>query len=317
MSFIKVDNLTVKFPLKKQEYLTAVNSVSFGIEKGEIFALVGESGSGKTTTGKAILNLVKVSSGHVYLENEEITGKESKSIRKRMQIIFQDPYSTLNPHKTIRRILEEPLKLHKIAYGDQLQTKLKDMLCQVGLCEDILDKYPHEFSGGQLQRICIARALLLNPEFLVCDESIASLDVSIQAQIINLLKELQKEYCLTMLFISHNMSVLRYICNSIGVMYLGCLVEKSEGEELFNNPLHPYTRALLSVVPSPDPHFEDSRSKTILKGEIPSPINPPKGCPFSTRCSFAIEKCYEEKPLLKEVRQGHFCACHIVGGEEE
>ena len=323
MNIIEVKDLSVYFPLTKRlfkpaEYVKAVDGISFDIKKNTIYGLAGESGSGKTTAGKAIINLIPLSGGKVIFNEKEIDKESanSKTFRKDMQIIFQDPIGSLNPHKRIRSILEGPLNLHKL-YQDPVERKLRieSVLKSVCMETDILDRYPHKFSGGQLQRICIARAILLEPKLLVCDESIASLDVSIQAQIINMLKDVQEKYNLTILFISHNISVLQYLCDDLGVMYLGHLVESASAEELFDNPLHPYTKALLSVVPTPDPHFESTREKTILEGEIPSPINPPIGCPFNTRCPVVIDICKEMKPTYKEVKKGHFVACHLVAGE--
>ena len=311
---IRVEKLSVYFPLRNglfgKSYLKAVDNVSFSIPRETIFGLCGESGSGKTTTGKAVLDLVKRTSGSVYLDGE-LVGSRTRELRKRMQIIFQDPAGSLNPSKTIRQLLAEPLRLHKIVSSRaEAEERIIRMLDKVGMSADVLNRYPHEFSGGQLQRICICRALLVEPEFLVCDESIASLDVSIQAQIINLLRSLKDEFHLTILFISHNLAVLSYLCDSIGVMYLGNLVEAASAEEISSRPLHPYTEALLSVVPVPDPETERERKKTVLEGEIPSPVNPPPGCPFVTRCSFRTERCMKEKPEYREISSGHFIACH-------
>ena len=311
--FIKAENLSVYFPMRKglheKQYLKAVDNVSFSISKETVFGLCGESGSGKTTTGKAILDLVKKTNGQVYLDGEPVC-KTTKDIRKRMQIIFQDPAGSLNPSKTILQLLMEPLRLHGLVSSkDEAMKRIVFMLGKVGLSDDILCRYPHEFSGGQLQRICICRALLVEPEFLVCDESIASLDVSIQAQIINLLKVLKKEFHLTILFISHNLAVLSYLCDEIGVMYLGNLVERASVAELLSNPLHPYTKALLSVVPIPDPDIERARTKIVLQGEIPNPVHPPLGCPFSTRCKTATDRCQKEKPAYQEIFPQHYVAC--------
>lgn len=324
MNIIEVKDLSVYFPLKKNlfkptEYVKAVDDISFSIKENSIYGLAGESGSGKTTTGKAIISLIPLTSGKIIFNGKEIDKAYagSKAIRKDMQIIFQDPIGSLNPQKNILSILEEPLHIHNL-YTNPIERKrrIESVLESVSLDPDILDRYPHEFSGGQLQRICIARAILLEPKLLVCDESIASLDVSIQAQIINLLKDLQKKFNLTILFISHNISVLQYLCDDLGVMYLGQLVETAPSLELFKNPMHPYTKALLSVVPTPDPRFEATRDKEILKGEIPSPINPPVGCPFNTRCPVAIDVCMEIRPKTKEVEKGHFVACHLVGEQK-
>lgn len=320
---IEVKNLSVTFPMKKEfgkkrSAVQAVSDVSFNIRRNTIFGLAGESGSGKTTTGKALLGFSPVRGGTISFNGKRIDGSrpDMKSLRKELQIIFQDPMSSLNPHKRIGQSLEDPLRIHHM-YQDKTERdqRIISVLTSVGLKPSVLDRYPHEFSGGQLQRICIARAILLEPSFLVCDESIASLDVSIQAQIINLFKELHARYNLTLLFISHNISVLRYLCDDLGVMYLGTLVELSDTRTLFENPLHPYTRALLDVVPIPDPRTEAHRQHHILQGEIPSPINPPVGCPFCTRCPFVDEHCRQSRPLLVEQEPGHFVACHKCRGK--
>ncbi len=320
-AIIEIEDLSVLFPMKKEfckprSYVRAVNEVSLSIRRNSIFGLAGESGSGKTTTGKAVLGLAPVTKGIVRFNGQRIDDckTDMKTLRKELQIIFQDPMSSLNPHKRIGASLEEPLNIHRL-YPDRIQRteRIESVLADVGLKPSILDRYPHEFSGGQLQRICIARAILLEPSFLICDESIASLDVSIQAQIINLFKKLKEEYNLSLLFISHNISVLRYLCDDLGVMYLGSLVEIADTETLFDKPLHPYTQALLSVVPLPDPRYEATREHHVLQGEIPSPINPPPGCPFSTRCPLSTVICRQECPELRELEPGHSVACHRAG----
>lgn len=312
---LRVEDLSVHFPVRRNPFgkprvLKAVDHVSFSIERNSVFGLCGESGSGKTTVGKAIIGLKKRTGGTVFFDGEPLPERNSRELRKRMQIIFQDPVGSLNPQKTIRELLAEPLRIHHLASSrDEEEERILSMLEKVGLGKEVLCRHPHEFSGGQLQRICICRSLLTEPEFLVCDESIASLDVSIQAQIINLLRSLKREFNLTVLFISHNFAVLGYLADRIGVMYLGSIVEIAPASELSSEPLHPYSKALLSVIPQPDPRLERSRKKIVLEGEMPSPIDPPEGCPFFSRCPFAEEHCRQEKPALEEVSSGHYAAC--------
>ena len=323
---IEVKDLTVLFPVKRElfkpkKFVRAVHHVNLNIKRGSIVGLAGESGSGKSTTGKAILHLVKPTSGDVLIDGCSIfcSNYDAKELRKNNQIIFQDSFSSLNPQKTIRQSLETPMKIHHIGKTEQerngiLEKTLKD----VGLSGDVLTKYPHEFSGGQLQRICIARALLLQPSFIVCDEAIAALDVSIQSQIINLFRQLKEKYHLTYLFISHNLSVLKYLCDEIGIMYLGKIVEYAPAAELFANPQHPYTKALLSVIPVPDPKIQGVyASENIIEGEIPSPIAPPPGCAFSTRCPFVCEQCKSQEPERVFVSEDHYVACHCVKRSNE
>ncbi|MDR1541710.1 MAG: ATP-binding cassette domain-containing protein [Clostridiales bacterium] len=289
--------------------LKAVDGVSFSIKRGETFGLVGESGCGKSTIGRTILRLYEPTSGKIYFDGADITHVNMKPYRKRMQIVFQDPYSSLNPRMTVGEIVGEPLDINK-AYSsmNDRREKIIDSLNLVGLNTEHMNRYPHEFSGGQRQRISIARALALNPEFIVCDEPISALDVSIQAQVINKLIELQSELGLTYLFIAHDLAVVRYISNRIGVMYLGKLVELADADELFAHPLHPYTKALLSAAPVPDPKA-GKESRIILEGEVPSPISPPSGCCFRTRCLYAAPECSESKPEMKEAGPEHFASC--------
>lgn len=320
-NLFEVHNLNVFFQikngfLKRPQSLRAVHNVSFDIKRNSVVGLVGESGSGKTTTGKAILRLVEPTSGRLLLNGEDIMHKDYdiKKLRKNNQIIFQDPLSSLNPQKTILQALETPMIIHGFGRdGQERGEVIRETLASVGLGDEILTRYPHEFSGGQLQRICIARALVLNPSFLVCDEAIASLDVSIQSQIINLFKTLQDDYNLTYLFISHNIAVLKYLCDQIGVMYLGEIVEFAPTEQLFENAQHPYTKALLSVIPEPNPSAERAKGPgQELKGEIPSPINPPMGCAFSTRCPYVFERCKVDAPQTTMYGPEHRVACHLV-----
>ena len=307
---IRVEKLSVYFPLRNglfgKSYLKAVDNVSFSIPRETIFGLCGESGSGKTTTGKAVLDLVKRTSGSVYLDGE-LVGSRTRELRKRMQIIFQDPAGSLNPSKTIRQLLAEPLRLHKIVSSRaEAEERIIRMLDKVGMSADVLNRYPHEFSGGQLQRICICRALLVEPEFLVCDESIASLDVSIQAQIINLLRSLKDEFHLTILFISHNLAVLSYLCDSIGVMYLGNLVEAASAEEISSRPLHPYTEGLLRAIPS---IADDKEELFSIPGTVPRFTYPVSSCRFAGRCPYSERGCTESEPPLIEMENGRKVRC--------
>jgi oligopeptide transport system ATP-binding protein len=293
----------------------AVDKISFFINRGETLGLVGESGCGKTTTGRTIIQLYQPTSGHVFFEEQdlsELKGSQMRSLRKRMQMIFQDPYASLNPRWTVARIIAEPILVHKINHGKSKIDRVKELLELVQLNSSFLNRYPHEFSGGQRQRIGIARALASDPEFIVCDEPISALDVSIQAQIVNLLEDLQEQLNLTYLFIAHDLSMVRHICNRVAVMYLGVIVELADRDELYDHALHPYTKALLSAVPIPDPRVTRSRKRIILEGDPPSPSNPPSGCRFHPRCSMSESKCEKEDPIWREVSPGHWVKCHLV-----
>lgn len=300
----------------RNEVVHAVEDVSFELYQGETLGLVGESGCGKSTTGRTILQLYKPTSGSVYLEGVDLVKlnpKDLRMMRRKMQMIFQDPYASLNPRLTVGEIVSDPL----LAYNHhpnrkEIDEEVKYLLSLVKLDPSFTNRYPHEFSGGQRQRIGVARALALRPELVVCDEPISALDVSIQAQVVNLLVELQQQLKLTYLFIAHDLSMVRYMCDRVIVMYLGTMVELAKSSELYSNPLHPYTQALLSSVPIPDPNVEEQRKRQILTGEIPSPINPPSGCRFRTRCPLAQEICSQLKPEWREIRPGHFVACHMV-----
>ena len=322
-AILEVRHLKKHFVLKKTmlgkplSTLKAVDDVSFKIKAGETLGIVGESGCGKTTMGRAILKLHQPTAGQVFFEGVDIAGytsKQMRSLRTKMQIVFQDPYSSLPPRSTVGDILAEPVKVHNIVPPDQVKEYVLKIMEQCGLRDYYYERYPHEFSGGQRQRICIARALAVNPQLVVCDEPVSALDVSIQAQIINLLKKIQIERKLTYLFISHDLSVVKYISDKIGVMYLGSMVEFGEKDKIFDNPLHPYTVALFSAVPNPNP--DEKGNRILLKGDIPSPANPPKGCKFHTRCPKAMEICKHVAPKYREIEEGHFVACHCYNEEE-
>ncbi|CCC58088.1 MULTISPECIES: ABC transporter ATP-binding protein [Caloramator] len=315
---VEVYGLKKYFPMKggffnrTVNYLKAVDGVSFFINRGEVLGVVGESGCGKSTTGRTILKLLEPTDGKIVFDGEDITKLEGEALRKKrkeMQLIFQDPYSSLNPRMTVGEIIGEPITIHeKVSRAEKLE-RVKELLNKVGLSPYHVRRYPHEFSGGQRQRIGIARALALNPKFIVADESVSALDVSIQAQVINLFEELKEEFKLTYMFISHDLSVVRHISDRISVMYLGRMVEMAETEELFNNPMHPYTQALLSAVPIPNPKLKKDR--IILQGDVPSPINAPKGCVFHTRCRYAMDVCKHFVPEFKEIEDGHFVSCFL------
>ena len=318
-NILEVRNLRKCFPLKKTmtgkvtQELVAVDDVSFTLKAGETLGIVGESGCGKTTLGRTILKLHKSSGGKIIFDGVDITDlkpKQMREIRKQMQIIFQDPYSSLPPRSTVGGILSEPVSVHNIVPKGQVKEYVLDLMEKCGLRDYYYERYPHEFSGGQRQRICIARALSVKPKLVICDEPVSALDVSIQAQIINLLKQLQKDMNLTYVFISHDLSVVKFISDKIGVMYLGSMVEFGTKADIFANPMHPYTQALFSAIPQPDPDLKMNR--IILKGDIPSPANPPKGCRFHTRCPYATDKCKEEVPEYKDYGNGHFMACHLL-----
>jgi oligopeptide transport system ATP-binding protein len=322
-ALVKVRNLTKHFPVtrglvfeRKIGMVRAVDGISFEIQRGETLGLVGESGCGKTTAGRTLLGLYPATSGEVFIDNQDMRharGAELMTIRRKAQIIFQDPYSSLNPRWTVNSIIAEPLRVHRLLPNEKERTeRVKELLQLVGLSPSHLNRFPHEFSGGQRQRIGVARALASNPLFVVCDEPISALDVSIQAQVVNLLEDLQDRLGLTYLFIAHDLSMVRHICDRVAVMYLGVIVELADRDELYENPLHPYSRALLSAVPIPDPSKERARRRTVLKGEIPSPLNPPSGCRFHPRCPLATEQCSLEMPAWREAIPGHWVACYNV-----
>ncbi len=322
---IDVKDLRMYFPVtsgivfqRKIAEIKAVDDVNFFIRSGETLGLVGESGSGKTTVGRCILQLYKPTSGEVIFEGNDLTKmstKDLRPVRRNMQVIFQDPYGSLNPRLTCGDIIGEPLVVHKLTgTKSEYRDRIAELLTLVGLNPYMADRYPHEFSGGQRQRIGIARALAVNPSFIVCDEPVSALDVSIQAQVINLLEELQERLNLTYLFIAHDLSVVRHISDRVAVMYLGHIVEIADRNELYENPLHPYTKALLSAVPIPDPVVESQREHMIITGEVPSPMNPPKGCVFNTRCPIATDECHVEMPELREVSPDHWVACIKADG---
>lgn len=293
----------------------AVDGISFFVREGETLGLVGESGCGKSTTGRTILQLYKPTEGEVLFRGKDLaklSGEELRRMRADMQMIFQDPYASLNPRMTVGDIIGEPLEVHNIAKGREKKERVQELLQTVGLNPYFINRYPHEFSGGQRQRIGVARALAVNPDFIVCDEPISALDVSIQAQIINLLEELQDKFHLTYLFIAHDLSVVRHISDRVAVMYLGKIMELTDRKTLYENPLHPYTRALLSAVPIPDPLIEEKRERIILVGDVPSPIKPPSGCRFHTRCPLAIPICRQVEPEWRDVGGDHYVACHVV-----
>ena len=319
---LQVSDLQMHFPITKGIIfqrqvgaIKAVDGIDFSLYRGETLGLVGESGCGKSTTGRAILQLYRPTNGAVLFEGQDLTttkGEDLRKMRRRMQMIFQDPYASLNPRMTVGSIVGEPLEVHGIGKTKkERQDRVQELLKIVGLNPYFINRYPHEFSGGQRQRIGIARALAVNPSFIVCDEPISALDVSIQAQIINLLEDLQEEFNLTYLFIAHDLSVVRHISDRIAVMYLGKIVELAERDELYAKPMHPYTQALLSAVPIPDPAIESQRKRIILEGDVPSPANPPKGCHFSTRCPKVMDVCRQEEPPFKDYGGGHYTACFL------
>lgn len=317
---LEVKNLVKHFPIRQGIIFTkqvgavqAVDNISFNVHKGETLGLVGESGCGKTTTGRVILRLIEATSGEIYFDGKNIPAlpkNEMRELRKDMQIIFQDPYGSLNPRMTVGDIIGEPLHIHKLARGADKEKRVRELLEVVGLSAFHARRFPHEFSGGQRQRIGIARALAVNPRLIICDEPVSALDVSIQAQVINLLEDLQAEYGLTYMFIAHDLSVVKHISDRVAVMYLGKIVELTGKDELYRNPKHPYTQALLSAIPEADPTIKKER--ILLTGDVPSPINPPKGCRFHTRCPKAMDICKVQEPEFVDSGDGHFVACHLV-----
>ncbi|MCF2596945.1 ABC transporter ATP-binding protein [Pseudoflavonifractor phocaeensis] len=311
MYFKKVDGVI----RRKTSYVKAVDNISFTIDKGETFGLVGESGCGKTTTGRTLIRLYDPTDGTIRYDGEDITRlkpKEFMPYRKKMQMIFQDPYASLNARMTVSDIIGEPLDIHHLKSGKEREEYILELLDRVGLNKDHASRYPHEFSGGQRQRVGIARALAVNPEFIICDEPISALDVSIQAQVVNMLKDLQEEFGLTYLFVAHDLSMVRHISDRVGVMYLGSLVEVAETEELYQNTLHPYSKALLSAIPIADPEKAAQSHQILLEGEVPSPLNSPVGCKFASRCPYAKPECKEAPPPLKDVGGNHYVACYLV-----
>ena len=312
---VLVRDLVKHFPIENSaDVVKAVDGVSFGIRAGETLGLVGESGCGKSTVGRCLLRLHEPTSGEVIFEGRNIVGlpnREMQALRREMQIIFQDPYASLNPRLSILSIVSEPLKIHGISNKSDRAERVADLLAKVGLDPKYMHRYPHEFSGGQRQRIGIARALALNPKLIICDEPVSALDVSVQAQVVNLLQDLQAEFGLTYLFISHGLAVVEHISNRVAVMYLGKIVEVADSVQLYENPLQPYTQALLSAIPVPDP--TKKRERIVLRGDVPTPINPPSGCRFRTRCPYAIEECAKVVPELREYEPGHYAACIRIG----
>ena len=318
-SLLEVRGLKKYYPMRRgvfsrvSGYVRAVDGVDLALRPGETLGLVGESGSGKTTTGRCILRLTEPTEGSIAFEGVDLLGlspSEMRRMRRQIQVIFQDPYGSLNPRMRVGSIVGEPLAIHKIAKGSDRENRVADLLCKVGLDPSAMRRYPHEFSGGQRQRIGIARALALNPKLIICDEPVSALDVSVQAQVINLLMDLQEEYSLTYLFIAHDLSVVEHISDRVAVMYLGKIVEVADAEELYRDPKHPYTKALLSAVPVPDPTVTSQRIS--LKGELPSPAAPPPGCAFHPRCPVAVEVCSREEPKLLDAGGGHLASCHLV-----
>lgn len=312
-TLLEVRNLKKYFKVGSQT-LKAVNDISFEIKRGETLGIVGESGCGKSTAGRTILRLYEPTAGEVLFEGTDITKlseQEMKKMRRNMQMIFQDPYASLNPRMTVGDIIGEALDIHGLAEGEKRKERIQELLSLVSLNPEHMNRFPHEFSGGQRQRIGIARALAVEPKFIICDEPISALDVSVQAQVVNLLEQLQEQMGLTYMFIAHDLAMVKYISDRVGVMYLGKMVELAPSEILYDDPLHPYTQALLSAIPIPDPEVERTRERIVLEGDVPSPMNPPSGCHFRTRCPKAMPECAQIEPVWKEVKPGHFAACHL------
>src|SRR5512143_2015625 len=320
-TLLEVDDLKMHFPIYRGVFqrqvgaVRAVDGISFNVKRGETLGLVGESGCGKSTTGRTILQLYRPTAGNVHFEGVDLVklkGEELRKMRRKMQMIFQDPYGSLNPRMTVEQIVGEPLMVHNAATGKEIHERVEHLLDVVKLNPSFASRYPHEFSGGQRQRLGVARALALQPSFIICDEPISALDVSIQAQVVNLLEELQQQFNLTYLFIAHDLSMVRHISDRVAVMYLGIIVELASRDEIYHNPLHPYSQALLSAVPIPDPFAEATRQRIILEGDVPSPVNPPSGCRFRTRCRLAQQICTDVRPEFRELKPGHFVACHMA-----
>jgi oligopeptide transport system ATP-binding protein len=318
---LHVEDLKMHFPIYRGVFqrqvgaVRAVDGISFDVKRGETLGLVGESGCGKSTTGRTILQLYKPTSGNVIFDGADLVklkGEQMRQMRRKMQMIFQDPYASLNPRMTVAQLVGEPLMVHNVATGAEINERVQHLLDVVNLNPAFASRYPHEFSGGQRQRIGVARALALQPSFIICDEPISALDVSIQAQVVNLLEELQEQFNLTYLFIAHDLSMVKHISDRVAVMYLGVIVELTSRDELYSKPLHPYTQALLSAVPIPDPIADAKRKRTILQGDVPSPVNPPSGCRFRTRCPIAEAICAETRPEFREIKPGHFVACFFA-----
>ncbi len=321
---LEVRDLKMHFPIRKGflrrtvGHVKAVDGVSFAVPRGDTFGLVGESGCGKSTTGRCIVRLLDPTGGQIIYHDaqdgpvhiEALDAEQMRKYRRNLQIVFQDPYSSLNPRLTLKQIVGEPLVINRICRGQELEDRVAELLRAVGLSPEHMNRYPHAFSGGQRQRISLARALALNPEFIVADEPVSALDVSVQAQVLNLMEDLQEQFQLTYLFIAHNMSVIRWMCHHVAVMYVGKLVETAETEELFAQPRHPYTEALLSAIPKPDPRVK--RERIVLEGDVPSPASPPSGCYFHPRCPYAEPRCAQEEPPLREITPGHFVSCHLA-----
>ena len=323
---LSVQHLKKYFPIRRGVFrrevgkVKAVDDISFEVYAGETLGVVGESGCGKTTTGRTIIRLYEATDGEISFNGTDLTeikGKQLRQMRQKIQMIFQDPYASLNPRMSVQSIVSEPLEIYNTVPRKERKERVGELMQMVGLNPVLMNRYPHEFSGGQRQRIGLARSIALMPELIICDEPISALDVSIQAQVVNLLEELQERLDLTYIFIAHDLSMVRHISKRVAVMYLGKIVELTDRNSLYDNPLHPYTQALLSAIPVPDPFVEEKRQRILLEGDLPSPANPPKGCNFNTRCPVAYEDCYQEEPAYLEIESGHYCACHRVKPEPE